>query len=137
MKKLFVVLFVVSFWQWGYAQVRFFEGTWSEVLQQAQKQNKPIFVDFYTSWCGPCKLMTKTTFANTNVGDYLNNNFIAYKVDCEKGEGIQLAEKFEIYSYPSLCFFDKNGKLQSKEIGYKNAEEFLSLAQKYRKKLAE
>jgi len=137
MKKLFTFLFLMLGFAFCQAQVQFFEGSWSEVLQEAKKRDKPIFVDFYTSWCGPCKLMTKTTFANTNVGDYLNNNYIAYKVDCEKGEGVQLAEKFEVYSYPTLCFFDKNGKLQNKEIGYKNADEFLSLLQKYKKKLAE
>ncbi len=137
MKNLFTLIFVLFTWQLSQAQVQFFEGSWNEVLQEAKKQNKPIFVDFYTSWCGPCKLMTKTTFANTQVGDYLNNNYIAYKIDCEKGEGIQMAEKFEIFSYPTLCFFDKNGKLQSKEIGYKNANEFLNLVQKYKKKLTE
>ncbi|GAB4123268.1 MAG: hypothetical protein OHK0045_13110 [Raineya sp.] len=128
---------MLSLWQLSQAQVQFFEGNWNEVLQEAKKQNKPIFVDFYTSWCGPCKLMTKTTFANVNVGDYLNDNYIAYKVNCESREGAQLAEKFEVYSYPTLCFFDKNGKLQNKEIGYKNAQDFLALLQKYRKKLSE
>ncbi len=137
MKNLFILFFVLVTWKLSQAQVQFFEGSWNEVLQEAKKQNKPIFVDFYTSWCGPCKLMTKTTFANIQVGDYLNSNYIAYKIDCEKGEGIQIAEKFEIFSYPTLCFFDKNGKLQSKEIGYKNADDFLSLVQKNKKKLTE
>ena len=137
MKKIFTLAFVLFAWQFSQAQVQFFEGSWSEVLQEAKKQNKPIFVDFYTSWCGPCKLMTKTTFANTSVGDYLNSNYIAYKIDCEKGEGVQMAEKFEIYSYPTLCFFDKSGKLQNKEVGYKNTNDFLALVQKYKKKLAE
>lgn len=133
MKKILITLVVVLAWQLCRAQVQFFEGSWSEVIQEAKRQNKPILVDFYTSWCGPCKLMTKTTFANVEVGDYLNQNYIAYKVDCEKGEGVQLAEKFEVYSYPTIGFFDKNGVLQNKEVGYKNASDFLILAQKYRK----
>lgn len=137
MKNIILLCSFYFIYHIAFGQVKFFEGSWNEVLQEAKKQNKPIFVDFYTSWCGPCKLMTKTTFANTNVGDYLNSNYIAYKIDCEKGEGIQMAEKFEIYSYPTLCFFDKNGKLQSKEVGYKNANDFLSLVQKYKKKLTE
>lgn len=119
----------------GFAQVRFMNGSWQEALNEAQKQNKPIMVDFYTTWCGPCKLMTKTTFASTQVGDFADANFIAFKVDCEKGEGIQLAQKYEVFNYPTIAFIDKNGNLLGKEIGYKNADDFLELMQKYRKKV--
>jgi len=115
--------------QAGYAQVKFFQGTWSEALLEAKKQNKLIVVDFQTSWCPPCKLMTKTTFADTNVGDFTNAYFIAYKVDCEKGEGVSLADKYGVDSYPSICIMDKDGKILTKEIGYKNAGEFLQMLQ--------
>lgn len=119
----------------GSAQVRFINGTWQEALREAQRQNKLIMVDFYTTWCGPCKLMTKTTFANTQVGDFANANFIAFKVDCEKDTGVQLAQKYDIYNYPTIAFIDKNGNLLGKEIGYKNAEDFLEIMDKYRKKI--
>ncbi len=117
------------------AQVRFINGTWQEALNKAQMQNKIIMVDFYTIWCGPCKLMTKTTFANVQVGDFANANFIAFKADCEKGEGIQLSQKYEVFHYPTIAFIDKNGNLLGKEIGYKNADEFLEIMQKYRRKV--
>lgn len=119
----------------SFAQVRFMNGSWQEALNEAQKQNKSIMVDFYTTWCGPCKLMTKTTFASTQVGDFAEANFIAFKVDCEKGEGIQLAQKYEVFNYPTIAFIDKNGNLLGKEIGYKNADDFLEIMQKYRKKV--
>lgn len=118
----------------SFAQVRFMNGSWQEALNEAQRQNKSIMVDFYTTWCGPCKLMTKTTFASTQVGDFAEANFIAFKVDCEKGEGIQLAQKYEVFNYPTIAFIDKNGNLLGKEIGYKNADDFLEIMQKYRKK---
>ncbi len=44
------------------AQIEFFHGTWQEGLQEAKKTGKPIFVDAYAKWCGPCKRMAKTTF---------------------------------------------------------------------------
>lgn len=131
MKKILIFWFLLCFGtasaSLAQAQVRFFQGTWSEAVAEAHKQNKPIFVDFYTTWCGPCKLMTKSTFANVQVGDYASLNYIAYKADCEKGEGIKLAEKFEVDTYPTIGFFDKNGNLVKKEIGYKSAEDFLDL----------
>ncbi|WP_448530202.1 thioredoxin family protein [Raineya sp.] len=131
---LFTLVFLSLVYE-GFAQVRFLNGSWQEALNEAQKQNKPIMVDFYTTWCGPCKLMTKTTFASTQIGDFADANFIAFKVDCEKGEGIQLAQKYEVFSYPTIAFIDKNGNLLGKEIGYKNADDFLELMQKYRKKV--
>lgn len=137
MKRLNFLLFIV-FLGLNYeslAQVRFMNGSWQEALNEAQKQNKPIMVDFYTTWCGPCKLMTKTTFANTQVGDFADAYFIALKIDCEKGEGIQLAQKYEVFNYPTIAFIDKNGDLLGKEVGYKNVDDFLELMQKYRKKV--
>ncbi|KOY85229.1 hypothetical protein AD998_02835 [bacterium 336/3] len=130
MKSLFISCLLFFCVQVSNAQVRFFQGTWSEALTEAQKQNKILVVDFYTTWCAPCKLMTKTTFADTNVGDFANAYFIPYKVDCEKGEGIKLAEKYEIDSYPSIYFIDKTGNVVRKEIGYKSAMEFLKILQK-------
>ncbi|MDX1902616.1 MAG: thioredoxin family protein, partial [Thermonemataceae bacterium] len=99
MKKIILFSLMSLFCVEVFAQVRFFEGTWEEALAKAKQENKVLMVDFYTTWCGPCKLMTKTTFADTNLGDFVNQNFIAYKIDCEKGEGFQLAEKYEIEGY--------------------------------------
>ncbi|MCS6795425.1 MAG: thioredoxin domain-containing protein [Raineya sp.] len=133
LKFCFLIVFLYVSFE-NLAQVRFMSGSWQEVLNEAQRQNKIIMVDFYTTWCGPCKLMTKTTFANPRVGDFAETHFVAFKVDCEKGEGIQLAQKYEVFSYPTIAFFDKNGNLLGKEIGYKNVEDFLEIMENYRKK---
>lgn len=135
MKCITLLLVLVISIPCSIAQVHFYNGSWQEVLAEAQKQNKIIMIDFYTTWCGPCKLMTKTTFANTTIGDFVNANFIAFKVNCEKGEGVKLAEKYEVFSYPTIAFVDKSGNLLGKEIGYKNAEEFMEIIQKYRRKI--
>jgi thiol:disulfide interchange protein len=132
MKKVIIFCLLLLMVQVSNAQIRFFQGSWAEALAEAKKQNKMIMVDFYTTWCPPCKLMTKTTFADTKVGDFANQNFIAFKVDCERGEGIKLAEKYDIDSYPTICFIDKNGNLRNKEIGYKDVKEFLGILQNYK-----
>jgi uncharacterized protein YyaL (SSP411 family) len=55
-----------------------------------QKQVKPIFVDCYTSWCAPCKKMEQTVFVNDTVYKFYNEHFINFKVDMEKGEGVEM-----------------------------------------------
>ena len=64
---------------------------WKEILAQAKKENKLIFLDAYTSWCGPCKHMQSEVFTDMAVGYYFNKNFINVKMDMEEGEGLQLS----------------------------------------------
>ena len=85
--------------------IHFFEGTWAEAVAEAKKQNKNIFLDGYTTWCGPCKKMTKEIFTTDKVGNYYNEHFICVKKDMEKGEGIDLAKKYSINKFPTFVFF--------------------------------
>lgn len=85
--------------------------TLSGVLDKAAKAKKPVFVDFYTSWCTPCKMMDEDVFTNKDLANYYNQNFISYKVDCEKGNGSNLAAIYGINNYPTLIFLDEKGNI--------------------------
>ncbi len=85
--------------------------TLSAVLDKAAKENKPVFVDFYTTWCTPCKMMDEDVFSDRNLASYFNDNFVNYKVDCEKGNGTNLAAIFGINNYPTLIFMDEKGSI--------------------------
>ncbi len=111
--------------------IKFFVGTWAQLKAQAQKTKKPFFVDFYASWCGPCKMMAKYTFTDPKVGELANANFLAYKLDAEKGEGPTVSGPYNIEAYPTIVFFDANGKEIGREVGMQNAEEFVKTLQKY------
>ena len=116
------------------AGVSFFKGNWNALKSRARRVNKPFFVDVYTTWCGPCKAMTRNTFSASSVGSYANRNFVAYKIDAEKGEGPNIARKYRVRAYPTVLFFDAKGNLVGREVGYQNASRFVSTLQKYRNK---
>ncbi len=114
----------------------FFEGSWEELIQHVEETKKPVFIDVYTVWCGPCLMMDKFTYSDPEVIKYVNDNFIAYKMDAEKGEGIQLAKDFGISSYPTTIFISPNGGMMGAELGFMDAEKFLKVLKKYQKKSA-
>ena len=86
--RIFIVL-IWCFWFVGVdAQNRsivFREGNWEKILKQAKKEKNLIFVDCYTSWCGPCKMLAKNVFTQDKVADFYNTEFVCVKMDMEKG----------------------------------------------------
>ena len=95
-----------------YAQgIEFFHGTYEEALQKAQAEGKQIFVDVYTSWCGPCKMMAKNVFTRQEVGDYYNNKFVCLKLDAEKESSHAFFKHYQANGYPSFFWLDARGNL--------------------------
>ena len=109
--------------------IEFFEGNLESLKSEAQRQDKIIFIDAYTTWCGPCKWMSRNTFSDEQVGGFYNHNFISYKLDMEKGEGIQFAKAYEVKAFPTLLFIDYNDNLVHRKIGALNPEQFLVLGE--------
>ena len=108
--------------------IKFGKHSFVQTLEQAKKENKLIFLDAFASWCGPCKLLDKNVFPKKEVGDYFNANFLNLHIDMEKGEGIEIAKKYGIYSYPTLLFIDGDGKVVYKAAGYMSPQELISIA---------
>ena len=129
MKKQLIIISALLFSLSGFSQgIEFEHGTWKEVLQKAQQSNKPIFIDVYTSWCGPCKKMSKDIFPLTEVGKVYNANFICYQIDAEKGDGIEIAKKYEVKAYPTYLFLKNDGTLFSKLVGSMEVEKFIAIS---------
>ena len=97
-------------------------------MQTAKQENKLIFLDAYASWCGPCKLLKRNVFPQSEVGDYFNEHFVSVAIDMEKGIGPKLAQQYRITAYPTLFFLDGNGNIVQKAMGYHNANQLLQLA---------
>ncbi len=109
-------------------QIQFAQGSWSDVLAQAKTQNKLVFLDAFTSWCGPCKMMAKTAFVDPEVGHFFNDHFVNAQVDMEKGEGPKLAKEYHVNAYPTLLFIDGDGALVHSAVGARSAADLLQLA---------
>ena len=97
-------------------------------LMLAKAQHKPIFIDFYTSWCAPCKQMTAEVFPQAKVGTYYNSQFINCKVQCDdNGIGVKVGEKYQINAYPTLMYLDEKGELIHSMAGGISGEELIEL----------
>lgn len=107
--------------------IQFTSGKWADILKKAKAENKIIFFDAYTTWCGPCKLMQKNVFTRADVGEVFNKNFINVKVDMESGEGPMLAKKYPLEGYPTLFFIDSDGKLIKEHLGAPTAETLIKI----------
>ena len=100
---------------------------WKEILHLAKKENKLIFMDCYTTWCGPCKALAKNVFTQEKVGEFFNSRFINVKYDMEKGDGKMLNETYKkhIVGYPTLLLIDAEGKVLQQLAGYKEPDELI------------
>lgn len=79
MKRMMILLTILLAGMVGntYAQgIRFWKGSFEEATREAKRQDKLIFIDFYTVWCGPCKSMSNGVFPREDVGEYFNEMFI-------------------------------------------------------------
>jgi thiol-disulfide isomerase/thioredoxin len=109
--------------------IEFSEENWETILAQAKEQDKLVFLDAYTTWCGPCKWMSANVFPEEAVGDYYNKHFINAKIDMEKGEGLEIAKTYGIRAYPTLLFVNGDGDLVHKGLGSREAADFIALGE--------
>ncbi len=121
LKLLFFFLFVqlsIVFAQEQKKGIEFKDITYQEALELSKKTGKPIFIDAYTSWCGPCKYMSARVFTDEKLAQFFNTHFINLKIEMEKStDGSDVARRFRVNAYPTLLFIDGNERLMSRQVG--------------------
>lgn len=115
--------------------------TIEEVEKLSKEKPRKIFVDVYTDWCGWCKRMDATTFADAAVIDYVNENYYAVKLNAESGDnislkginttGAELARSFRVSSYPTIVFIDETFHNVTPVPGYRKAKEFHDILKQF------
>ena len=119
--------------------------TFNEAIEAQKKNPKPIFMDVYTDWCGPCKMLDKNTFSNEEVINHINKNYYAVKFNAEGQEVIKFNGKtftnpnysdkrtgrnatheftvdLKVPGYPSMVIIGAKGDISSTIVGYKTPE---------------
>ena len=120
--------------------------TMAEALEAQKTAPKKIFMDVYTKWCGPCKLLDKKTFANRDVARYISEHYYAVKFNAEGTEEIafydqvfrnpnydpnrksrnathQFTQFLGIRGYPTMVFFSEDGDPIMPVVGYYNPQQ--------------
>ena len=90
-------------------------------------------MDSYTTWCGPCRMMSSLVFTRKDVGDTFNPFYVSYKCDMEKGEGIELAKRYNVKVYPTMLILDANGEVVYSFTGARSPQDLIKIGKEYAK----
>ena len=105
------------------------------VLEFAQQEQKPVFVDFYASWCGPCKVITKEVLEQPYIYQYMNEAYLNFVADYDRESGKKIAELFEVPGLPTLLFLSPKGEVLERHSGLITPEKFMQLARSAKNKM--
>ncbi len=100
---------------------------YDKALQQAKKEDKLIVIDFFATWCAPCKVMERTTFADERVRRRMTE-FVPLKIDVDQQR--EIAAKYGIQSLPTTAVVGSDGKPVAGAIGYLDVDRFMEVLSK-------
>lgn len=98
----------------------------NKAIAQATKQGKPLMVDFYADWCGPCKKLGSETFTNDRVVE-LSKKFVCVRLNVDNNKA--LAKQYKVEGIPNVVFLNSKGKEITRSVGFRNADDFLKVMQ--------
>lgn len=107
----------------SHGKLEWFAGPFDAALVKAKAENKIVFIDFWTSWCGPCKALVKNTFSDDTVAAEMKD-VICLSVDAESETGVPLAAKFSVRAYPTMLLLEPDGSVRDQLVGYMPPDKF-------------
>ncbi|UUV20455.1 thioredoxin family protein [Flavobacterium sp. CBA20B-1] len=147
-KSILLVLFTMTCFLSQAQEIKWM--SMKDALAAQKKNKKPIFIDAYTVWCGPCKMLDKNTFSDPKVAKTINEKFNPVKFNAEGNEEIQFGGKLfknpgyqearknsrnglhefaqfiGVQAYPDMIILDKDGKKIKDILGYRTPDQLLS-----------
>ncbi|SDE85523.1 Thioredoxin-like [Mucilaginibacter pineti] len=116
--------------------------TWDQVTEQAAATHKNIFIDVYATWCGPCKKMDEEVYTDPVVAKFVNENFIAVKIQIDRTDkdpvhvkkwyetAKRIRDQYHIDVLPTFLFISDEGNLVERGAGYQDKKKFMQLLMK-------
>ncbi|MBX3737924.1 MAG: thioredoxin family protein [Candidatus Didemnitutus sp.] len=101
----------------------FVNAPFGAACETAAAEHKIVFIDFYTTWCGPCKMLDESTWTDPTVVALLTEKTVALKIDAEKERA--LAKRYKVDSYPTLLLLKPDGTEIDRLVGYREAAKFI------------
>lgn len=99
-----------------------------EGLKQAQATHRPVMIDFFATWCGPCKMMDEEVWPDKAVAAAAGK-FVTVRLDVDQHE--TEARQYNIDSIPAVVFLDAAGKEVDRSVGLVSVEDLLALMKKH------
>jgi thiol-disulfide isomerase/thioredoxin len=132
MKNILVFIIAVFFLSSCIRTTTYFDEAYRDVFKNAKKENKMVFIDFYTTWCGPCKLFENEIANNSIFKNFVLSNFITTKINAEIEENKTIVKKYGLTGYPTFIIANSNGDEIDRIVGLKanNVNEFISALEK-------
>ncbi len=125
MKKLIFILLLALGSSAAQGQVKFETRSTDAVREMAVKTGKLVFIDLYASWCPPCRMMERQVFSRKDVGEFMEQRFVAAKYDTDKPTGRELLKKYGNGAIPLYLVFNTDGDLLGRIQGAADAETFM------------
>jgi len=91
------------------------KSSFQAALKEAKRTRKPIMVDFYTTWCGPCKMLDMYTYTHPKVIAE-SRKWVSVKIDAEQQEA--LAQRYGVTGFPTVLFLKPNGQPAVRTSGF-------------------
>jgi thiol-disulfide isomerase/thioredoxin len=133
MRKLLFFVFINLLALPAFADISFLEGDLSVAKERASREGKLIFLDFWASYCTPCRIMEEYTFTHPSVSDYVNDNYIPVKVDIQSFDGFDLKNQFDVRLLPTIIILNSKGVMVGKHEETMGADKFVETLKSYDK----
>jgi len=108
-----------------HGRLDWFQGSFDELLAEADRTDRIVFLDFWANWCGWCKRLDQDVFTNhTVVGEM--KSVLCYAIDKDSPKGGELAKRYGVSGLPTLIFLSEDGEVLDVISSYLSADKFLA-----------